>query len=226
MSPPPSPLLRVADCPYNAEQSRLLMQGAEEEGVALARLPGAGPDRLHLRRSVPARRLQRGALDALEQLTQASGSLSSGVAVVGLPLAVDDQVFNCAAVLHRGQHARPRAEIVHPQLQGVLRGPLVRRRRHRAQPRNPAFSANRSRSAQTAFLAPWTSKGLTLGVEICEDLWVPVPPSSTQALAGATVLVNLSASNEVIGKSGYRRQLVVNQSGRCMAAYVYASCGV
>src|SRR5581483_9066953 len=68
--------------------------------------------------------------------------------------------------------------------------------------------------------------GLTLGVEICEDLWVPIPPSSHQALAGAMVLVNLSASNEVIGKAAYRRQLVVNQSGRCMAAYAYASCGV
>src|SRR5262249_47562929 len=58
------------------------------------------------------------------------------------------------------------------------------------------------------------------------DLWVPSPPSSAQALAGATVLVNLSASNEVIGKAAYRRQLVVNQSGRCIAAYVYSACGV
>src|SRR4029077_19816591 len=56
--------------------------------------------------------------------------------------------------------------------------------------------------------------------------WVPAPPSSFQALAGAALLVNLSASNEVIGKANYRRQLVVNQSGRCMAAYIYASCGV
>src|SRR5205823_12858616 len=69
-------------------------------------------------------------------------------------------------------------------------------------------------------------EGLLVGVEICEDLWVPIPPSSMQALHGASVLLNLSASNEVIGKSQYRRQLVVNQSGRCMAAYTYASCGV
>src|SRR5205823_7997763 len=69
-------------------------------------------------------------------------------------------------------------------------------------------------------------EGQVLGVEICEDLWVPIPPSSFQALRGATVLVNLSASNEVIGKAAYRRQLVVNQSARCMAAYVYAGSGV
>ena len=61
------------------------------------------------------------------------------------------------------------------------------------------------------------AEGLVLGVEICEDLWVPIPPSSSQALAGATLLVNLSASNEVIGKASYRRQLVASQSGRCIA---------
>src|SRR5438067_494498 len=60
---------------------------------------------------------------------------------------------------------------------------------------------------------------LVVGVEICEDLWVPIPPSSRQALAGANLLLNLSASNEVIGKAAYRRQLVGNQSGRCIAGY-------
>src|SRR5262249_61004443 len=67
--------------------------------------------------------------------------------------------------------------------------------------------------------------GLGVGVEVCEDLWVPVPPSALQAMAGATVLVNLSASNETIGKSRYRTDLVVGQSGRCVAAYALAGCG-
>jgi len=65
----------------------------------------------------------------------------------------------------------------------------------------------------------------TIGVEICEDLWMPVPPSSLQALAGANVLLNLSASNETIGKARYRSNLVTSQSGRCIAAYVYSSSG-
>jgi NAD+ synthase (glutamine-hydrolysing) len=65
-----------------------------------------------------------------------------------------------------------------------------------------------------------------VGIEICEDLWTPAPPSSFQALAGANLLLNLSASNEVIGKAAYRRSLVAGQSGRCLAAYAYASCGV
>jgi NAD+ synthase (glutamine-hydrolysing) len=64
-----------------------------------------------------------------------------------------------------------------------------------------------------------------LHVEICEDLWVPVPPSSYAALAGATVLANLSASNATIGKADYRRLLCTSQSAKCIAAYVYASAG-
>ena len=66
---------------------------------------------------------------------------------------------------------------------------------------------------------------VVVGVEICEDLWVPIPPSSVQAGAGATILLNLSASNETIGKSQYRTDLVVGQSGRCIAAYAYAGAG-
>ncbi len=68
--------------------------------------------------------------------------------------------------------------------------------------------------------------GLVVGVEICEDLWVPVPPSSIQCVHGATILANLSASNETIGKAAYRRQLVGNQSARCIAGYIYAAAGV
>ncbi len=66
---------------------------------------------------------------------------------------------------------------------------------------------------------------LVVGVEICEDLWVPVAPSALQAMAGATLLANLSASNETIGKSRYRTDLVVGQSGRCVSAYALAGCG-
>ena len=66
---------------------------------------------------------------------------------------------------------------------------------------------------------------VVVGVEICEDLWVPVPPSAFQAMAGATILLNLSASNETIGKSRYRTDLVVGQSGRTIAAYAMAGCG-
>ena len=96
----------------------------------------------------------------------------------------------------------------------------------RSRTRSRSRGADACRSAPTCSSTAADVDGLVVGVEICEDLWVPVPPSSVQALAGATVLLNLSASNEVIGKATYRRQLVANQSGRCIAGYVYAACGV
>jgi NAD+ synthase (glutamine-hydrolysing) len=147
------------------------------------------------------------------------------VAVVGLPLAVDDQVFNCAIVLCRGQ------------LLGVVPKSFIPNYKEFYEGRWFAAAATARSRAITLLgeMVPFGTDrlftasdvdGLVLGVEICEDLWVPIPPSSNQALAGATVLINLSASNEVIGKVNYRRQLVLNQSGRCMAAYVYTSCGV
>ena len=73
---------------------------------------------------------------------------------------------------------------------------------------------------------PAEQPGFALHVEICDDLWVPTPPSSYATLAGATVVANLSASNIVIGKEGYRRQLVGNQSARCLAAYLYSAAGM
>jgi NAD+ synthase (glutamine-hydrolysing) len=147
------------------------------------------------------------------------------LAVVGLPLAVDDMVFNCAAVLHRGK------------ILGVVPKSFLPNYKEFYEARwfAPASKANRrdiNIAGQTVsfgtdrLFAAEDWEALIVGVEICEDLWVPVPPSSAQALDGATVLVNLSASNETIGKATYRRQLVLSQSGRCMAGYIYTSCGV
>ena len=146
----------------------------------------------------------------------------AGLAVVGLPIVVDDRIHNTAAVFRQGT------------LLGVV--PKTYLPTYREFYESRWFSPGDRDRRPTIVLAgqetPWgtdllfAAGALVVGVEICEDLWTPVPPSSLQALAGATLLLNLSASNEVIGKASYRRQLVRNQSGRCAAAYVYASCGV
>ncbi len=219
-----SPVLRVADCAFNAERILSLMRRAESEGVAVLVFPELSLTGYTCADLFQQSVLQRGALDALEHLLRAGGEAFGGVALVGLPLAVDDQVFNCAAVLHRGR------------LLGLVPKSFIPNYKEFYERRWFAAAAA-ARSRQVHLLGATVPFGadrlfaadgdaVTLGVEICEDLWVPIPPSSSQALAGATLLVNLSASNEVVGKAAYRRQLVVNQSGRCMAAYVYASCGV
>jgi len=220
-----SPLLRVADCGYNADQILALLKRAESEAIALVVFPELSLTGYTCGDLFHHTTLQRGALDALQDLTRATASAFSGIAIVGLPLAVDDQVFNCAAVLHQGR------------LLGLVPKSFIPNYKEFYERRWFAVAATaRSRTVTVSGVTvPFGTDrlftaadvdGFTVGVEICEDLWVPIPPSSYQALAGATVLVNLSASNEVIGKAAYRRQLVLNQSGRCMAAYVYAACGV
>jgi NAD+ synthase (glutamine-hydrolysing) len=219
------PALRVADCAHNVERIVGLMARAEREGVSVLVFPELSitgytcADLFHQ----PA--LQRAALAGLADLVRRGADAFSGVTAVGLPVAVDDQLFNCAALFHRGRVLGLVPKSFIPNYKEFYEGRWF-----------AAAATARSRAivldgktvpfATDQLFAASDAEGLLIGVEVCEDLWVPVPPSSLQALRGATVLLNLSASNEVIGKAPYRRQLVVNQSGRCMAAYVYCSCGV
>jgi NAD+ synthase (glutamine-hydrolysing) len=220
-----APLLRVADCAFNVRHLLDLMRRAESEGVHLLVFPELALSGYTCADLFHQPLLQRGAVEGLLRLTAEGAELFSGLAVVGVPLAVDDLVFNCAAVFQRGR------------LLGVVPKSYLPTYKEFYEARwfAPAVKANRSEidiGGQTVLFgtdrlfAAADVEGLIVGVEICEDLWVPSPPSSAQALAGASVLVNLSASNEIIGKASYRRQLVAAQSGRCLAAYVYASCGV
>lgn len=218
------PLLRIADCPFNAEQTLQLLAEAETRGVNLVVFPECGltgytcHDLFHLRT------LQRAAEDALEQVVSQSERIYRGVAVVGVPLAFSGQLFNCAVVIYAGR------------LLGIVPKTYLPNYKEFYDARyfSPAGNARFSEVDFHGQTVPFGTDLLfhcrdwndfTLGVEICEDLWQPVPPSSLQALAGATVVANLSASNEVVGKSAYRRQLVASQSGRCIAGYVYACCG-
>ncbi len=219
------PRLRVADCAFNAERLLALMRRAEDERVGVLVFPELSLTGYTCADLFQQTALQRGALDALAGLARASASAFSGLAVVGVPLVVDDQLFNCAALLHKGELLAVVPKSFIPNYKEFYEGrwfaAAVTARS------GEVVVAGRRVPFGTGTLFEATDvEGLVVGVEVCEDLWVPVPPSSVQALRGATVLVNLSASNEVIGKANYRRQLVVNQSGRCLAAYVYASCGV
>jgi NAD+ synthase (glutamine-hydrolysing) len=220
-----SPVLRVADCPFNADRILAVMARAEAERVAVLVFPElcvTGYTCADLFQQIA---LQRGALDALAHVVKESATVFRGLAVVGVPIALDDQLFNCAALVHRGRVLAVVPKSFIPNYKEFYEGRWFAAA---ATARSDEIGLGGSRVPfGTNFLFDATDvEGLVVGVEICEDLWVPIPPSSFQALRGATVLLNLSASNEVIGKAAYRRQLVVNQSGRCIAAYVYSSCGV
>jgi NAD+ synthase (glutamine-hydrolysing) len=219
------PQVRVGDCAFNAERTVGLLARAEEQGVAVLVFPELGLTGYTCGDLFHQPRLLAGAVEALGTVLGGTLKTFGGLAVVGLPLFHDDQLFNCAAVLHRGK------------ILGVV--PKTYLPNYKEFYESRWFAPAATASGRPVLLhGEWCpfgtdmlfdcadTPGLTIGVEICEDLWVPIPPSGRQALAGATVLLNLSASNEVIGKAPYRRQLVVNQSGRCVAGYVFASCGV
>lgn len=219
-----SPDLRVADPAFNADRTAELLRTAADRGVDLVVFPECGLTGYTCGDLFHHKRLLAAAEDALAKLLSVP---FPGVAVVGLPVLLDEMLFNAAAVIRGGQLLGVVPKTHLPNYKEFYDA------RYFAPAANAVSQAVRLAGQAAAFgtdlLFECTSpeyRGFVLGVEICEDLWMPLPPSSRQAMAGATVLANLSASNAVIGKAAYRRELVAGQSGRCIAGYVYASCGV
>jgi len=220
------PPLRLADPPANVERILELMRQAQAEQVDVLVFPELCLTGYSSGDLFQQPTLQRSACASLLKLAHQSKDVFAGLAVVGLPFVVDDQLYNCAAALWRGKILG-----IVPKSYLPSAGEFYEARWFAPGLRAPARTLlldglEVAFGRDLLFDGSATFPGLVVGVEICEDLWVPIPPSSRQALAGATLLLNLSASNEVIGKPAYRRQLVANQSGRCLAGYVYVSSGV
>ncbi len=216
-----TPVLKVADCGHNAARIAALVREAAEKGASLAVFPelcltGYTCGDLFLQKLLLDR-----AEEALSSILLETKDLDI-VFAAGLPVRRGSALYNAAAICLRGE------------ILGVVPKENI---------------PNYSEFYELRHFTPWTGgteeialcgrtvpfgrllfcceelPAFRLGVEICEDLWVPAPPSVELALAGATVLLNLSASDEVIGKSAYRRELVKSQSARLMAAYLYADAG-
>jgi NAD+ synthase (glutamine-hydrolysing) len=220
-----APSLKVADCDYNAQRILSFLKRAEGEQVSAVLFPELSLTGYTCGDLFHQPVLQKSVLTGLERIVEESSSLFSGVAVVGLPLLVEDRLFNTAVLIHAGQ------------ILGIIPKSYLPNYKEFYEER--WFSPGQDLITRTIDVlgqkVPFGPKqlfeatdveGLIIGVEICEDLWVPIPPSSYQAMHGATLLLNPSASNEIIGKAAYRRNLVISQSGRCIAGYVYAGCGV
>jgi len=215
----------VADCAGNVDAILELLDRAELQQVHVVVFPELALTGYTCGDLFQQPALLRGAQEALVRLLVESKTRFAGLAVVGLPWAVGEQLYNVAAVLQRGRLLGVVPKSYLPTYKEFYEARWFAPG-HRAgatavtwQGGSVPFGTDLLFDAE-AFVA-----GLVVGVEICEDVWSPIPPSSLQALAGARILLNLSASNEVIGKAAYRRQLVAGQSGRCIAGYVYTSCG-
>jgi len=219
-----SPRCRVADPAFNVQETLRLAREAADQGAVLVAFPELGLSAYSCDDLFHQRALLDAVLDGLAQIVDASRSLPLAM-VVGAPLRVNHVLFNCAVVVAGG-----RILGVVPKSYLPNYGEFYESRQFSAA--DNAAVERISLLGQDVAFGPeqiFELENLPLfrfHVEICEDVWVPVPPSSFAALAGAAVLVNLSASNVVVGKSGYRHQLVSQQSARCLAAYLYTSAGL
>ena len=218
-----SPDLRLADCHYNAEQTFTIMRAAEKAGVKVLVLPELGLTGYTCGDLFFQETLLRGAEEALATVLEATRNLEV-VTAVGLPVRVNNKLYNCAAVIQKGEILG-----LVPKTHLPNYGEFYEKRQFAPAPEEDDFIALCGQEAVpfgAGQIFPCENlPELTLGFEICEYLWAPEPPSVRMAKAGATVIGNLSASNEVIGKDAYRRQLVTAQSARLLCGYLYASSG-
>ncbi len=217
------PEVRVADPDFNAAAHLRQLRRAYDEGAHYAVCPELGLSAYTCGDLFFQEPLRRGVLDALAELIRATADWNLVVSV-GLPLVVDDLPFNCAATFHGGRllAVAPKA-----YLPGY-------REFYETRWFQPAAAARRAEITLLGAVVPFGTDvlidlahlpGFVLHSEICEDLWIPVPPSTLAALSGATVLANLSASNVTIGKAEYRQMLVRAASAKNLAVQLYSAAG-
>ncbi|MGN0281706.1 MAG: NAD(+) synthase [Prevotella sp.] len=216
------PSVKVADTHFNilAIEEQIIM--AEGRGVELIVFPELSITGYTCQDLFRSELLLDKAEEALVHLLDFTRKLNI-IAVVGMPVVVDDVLLNCAVVVQQGAVIG-----IVPKTYLPNYGEFYEKR---------WFASSLDISQRLVYIAGSpvtitsepqvfvTASGFKFGVEICEDLWSPIPPSNNLALAGADVIVNLSASDELIGKHDYLRQLISQQSARTISAYVYSGCG-
>ena len=214
------PLVQVADCFYNIEKIEGLMRQASEKGVQIIAFPELSVTGYTCLDLFAQQTLLDGAEEALLQLVSNTADLDILI-IVGVPLRTENRLINAAVVFQKGAI---RGVVPKTYLPNYKEFQEQRWFTSATELRESTISIGEEEYPMGSHLL-FRSGRLTAGIEICEDLWVPVPPSSLLAMEGANIIFNLSASNELIGKHAYLRSLICQQSARCMAGYVYASSG-
>jgi len=217
-----TPEIRVADCEYNRRSVLKLIGEAESEGVKVLALPelcltGYTCGDLFLQQA-----LVKGAEEALK-IILASTAKADMLFTVGLPAFQSGKLYNCAAVCCAGKLLA-----LVPKRNLPNYGEFYEKRWFSegvGELKKTAYAGQETLFGADVLFRCDTMPELCVGVEICEDLWTAEQPSSKLALGGATVILNLSASDEVASKDAYRRSLVIGQSGRLICGYIYADAG-
>lgn len=216
------PLVKVADCKYNVEQTEAQIAQAEKQGVEIIVFPELGITSYTCQDLFQQNLLLNASESAVLHLLDFTRELDV-IVIIGLPVIVGDLLLNCGMVIQQG-----RIVGVIPKTYLPDYGEFYEKR---------WFASSQDLKETTIRYAGqhivvtsdpqifMTSDGVQFGVEICEDVWAPVPPSNTLALAGADIIFNLSASDAVVGKYNYLKSLLSQQSSRTITGYVYAASG-
>ncbi|HTX11237.1 MAG TPA: NAD(+) synthase [Solirubrobacteraceae bacterium] len=220
------PHVRIGDPHFNAERTMAIARQASDDHAALVIFPELGLSGYSIDDLLHQTALLDAVEDAVAELARGSGELEP-VLIVGAPLRHDHGVFNTAVVIHRGRVLGVAPKSYLPE----YREYYEKRQFRAARDALADLISMRLLGEDVPFGADllFCARDLpsfVVHVEVCEDLWVPIPPSTYAALAGATVLANLSASNITIGKAGFRRLLCASQSARTIAGYVYTAAGM
>jgi NAD+ synthase (glutamine-hydrolysing) len=218
-----SPTLKVADCQFNASKIIEELNKVRDEKVEAAVFPELSITGYTCGDLFFQELLLRDCENALERIVDHSTDMDMVIAV-GAPVKKGGMTFNCAVVINRGRILGivpktflPNYNEFYEKRWFASGGGIV--------DETVEYCGMKVPFGTDLLFESESKKDFVIGLEICEDLWATVPPSSNLALGGATVLLNLSASNDLVGKSEYRKSLVINQSARCLAGYVYVSAG-
>lgn len=214
------PKVKVADCRYNIVEINRLIQEAATSDVQIIVFPELSITGYSCGDLFFQQVLQEDALQGMLEIAERTAHLDI-ISIVGLPIVIGHQLLNTAAVIQRGH------------ILGLVPKSYLPNYKEFYEQRwfTSAFDNQISEYDIHGEHIPigndllFATPEVTFGIEICEDLWAPVPRSSFLALQGAEIIFNLSASNECVGKHKYLRSLISQQSGRLIAGYVYSSCG-
>ncbi len=218
------PKVRIADCEYNARRIMGLMEKANEKGVQFVVFPELCITSYTCGDLFQQETLLQDAIENLEQILKKTSGTGT-VSILGMPLHYRNKLFNCGVAIQDGRilGAVPKSYV--PGYNEFYEGRWFA-------PASEEYTGVLRLCGQDVpfgndlIFRDAKDQKICFGIELCEDLWVAIPRSSWQALAGATLLFNLSASNDLITKLDYRKTLVRHQSAKCIAAYTYASCGM
>lgn len=214
------PVVKVADCFSNMEQIEALSREAASKGVSLITFPELALTGYTCGDLFGQPFLLEEAERCMGLLLEKTADLPL-IQVIGLPVAVGNKVYNAALACTGGKILGVTAKIYLPNYSEFYEA------RWFTSGRDATVDVIEICGQRVPFGTDliFTHKSVSFGIEICEDLWVPIPPSSKQALQGANLLINLSASNELVGKNAYLRKLIAQQSARTRSVYLYASAG-